>query len=107
MIFKSAPENKAVMSTSLDPDCLTLEYRAIVPRTLKLLHQRISTAATWKRNSNYHKKYCLPNDGGELIDTSGSVGFTKTLPCEGISETVSHIITNFRRKVTLSNYASA
>ena len=50
------------------------------------------------------KIYCPPIDGGELNDTSGLVGFRKTLLCEGISENASHIIANSRRK---GNYESA
>ena len=54
-----------------------------------------------------HKKYCPPIDGGELIDTSSLTGFRKILLCEGISQNASYIITNSKRKGTLSNYESA
>ena len=69
--------------------------------------QGTSTGATGKRNSDKPKKYWPPSDGGELTDTSGLVGFRKTLPCEGMSENASHIAKNSRRKGTLSNYESA
>ena len=58
------------------------------------------------QNSEKPKKYCPLIDGEELIDTSSLAGFRKTLLCEGISENASHIIVNFRRKGTLSNYES-
>ena len=95
------------MCSSPDSDCTSLEYPTMVPRTLKPLCQGTSVAAQWKRNSDKPKKYCPPIDGGELIDTSGLVCFRKTRFCEGISENAFHIITNCRRKGTLSNYESA
>ena len=79
----------------------------MVPTTLKPLSQGTSAAAPGKRDSDKPKKYCSPIYGGELIDTSGLVGFRKTLLCEGISENTSHIITNSRQEGTLSNYESA
>ena len=79
----------------------------MVPRTLKPLCQGTSTPATRKKSSDKPKKFCPPIYGGELIDTSCLVGFRKALSCEGISENASHIITNFRRNVTPSNYESA
>ena len=79
----------------------------MVPRTFKTLCQGSSAAAPGTRNSDKPKKYCPSIDGGELIDTSCLVGFRETLLCEGISENASHIITNSRRKGTLSNYESA
>ena len=79
----------------------------MLPRTLKPLCQGTSAAAPGTRNSDKPKNYCPPIDGGELIDTSGLVGFRTTLLCEGISENTSHIITNSRRKGTLTNYESA
>ena len=79
----------------------------MIPRILKPLCKRTSAAAPGTKNSYKSKKYCPPIDGGELIDTSGLVGFRKTLLHEGISENTSHIITNSRRKSTLSNYESA
>ena len=78
-----------------------------VPRTLHHLYPGTSAAAPGTRNFDKPKKYIPSIDGGELIDTSGWVGFGKILLCEGISENVSHIITNSRRKGTLSNYKSA
>ena len=75
--------------------------------TLKPLCQGTSAAAPGARNSKNPKKYCPPIDGRELIENSGLVGFRKTLLYEGISENVSHIITNSRRKGTFSNYESA
>ena len=98
--FKSAPKNKTRMCSSPDSDCTSLEYPTMVPRTLKRLCHGTSVAALGKRNSVKPKKYCPPIDGGELIDTSGLVGFRKTFSCEGISENTSHIITNSRRKST-------
>ena len=77
----------------------------MVPRTVKPLCQGTGAAAPGTRNSEKPKKYCPPTDG-ELIDTSGLVGFRKTLLCEGISENASHIIANSRRKGLLSNYES-
>ena len=65
---------------------LIAEYPTMVPRTLKSLCQRTSAAAPGKKNSNNLLKYCLPIDGIELIDTSGLVGFRKTLLYEGILE---------------------
>ena len=56
-----------------------------------------------KINSDKPKKYCPPVDGGELIDTSGLVGFRKTILCEGILGSASYIITNSRRKDTFSS----
>ena len=76
------------------------------PELLNLC-QGTKAAAPRKRNADKPKKYCPPIDGGELIDTGGLVGFRKTIWCEGISENASHIITNSRRKGTLSNYESA
>ena len=79
----------------------------MVPRTLKpLCEETRAAAAPGTRNSDKPKIYCPPIDGGELIDTSGLVGVRKTLLCEGISENASHIITNSRRKGTLSNFES-
>ena len=105
--LKRAPKNKTGMCSSSDFDCTSLEYPTMVPRTLKPLCQGTSAAAPGTRNSDKPKKYCPPIDGGELIDTSGLVGFRTTLLCEGISENTSHIITNSRRKGTLTNYESA
>ena len=105
--FKIAPKNKTVMYSSSDFDCTSSEYPTMVPRTLKPLCQGNSAAAPGTRNSDKPKNYCPPIDGGERIDTSGLVCFRKTLLCEGISENASHIITNSRRKGTLSNYESA
>ena len=65
----------------------------MVTITLKSLRQGPSAAAPGKRNSDKPKRYCPPIDEGELIGTSGLVGFRKTLLCEGISENASHIIT--------------
>ena len=79
----------------------------MLPRTLKYLFQGTSATAPGKRNSDKPKRYCPPIDGGERINTSGFIGFRKTFLCEGISENTSHIITNSRRKGTLSNYESA
>ena len=92
------------MCSSSDSDCISLEYPTMAPKTLKPLCQRTSVAAPGKRNSDKPKKYCPPIGGGELIDTSSLVDFRKTFLCEGISENTSHIIINFRRKGTLSNY---
>ena len=78
-----------------------------VPRTLHHLCPGTSAAAPVTRNFDKPKKYIPSIDGGELIDTSSWVGFRKILLCEGISEDVSHIITNSRRKGTFSNYKSA
>ena len=78
----------------------------MVPRTLKPLCQGTNAAAPGRRNSEKPQKYCPPIDARELIDTSGLVGFRKTLLCEGISENAFHIIANSRRKDTLSNYES-
>ena len=104
--FKSAPKNKTGMFSSSDSDCTGLEQSTIVPRTLKPLCQGTSAAAPGIRNSDKPKEYCPLIDGRELFNTSGLVGFRKALLCEGISENVSHIITNSRRKGTLSKYAS-
>ena len=60
-----------------------------------------------KRNSHKPEKCYLSTDDGELIETSGLIDFKKTLLFEGISENTFHIITNSRRKGTLSNYESA
>ena len=79
----------------------------MVPRTLKPRCQGTSAAAPRKRNSDMPKKYCPFIDGGELICTSNLVGFKKTLLCEGNSENTYQIITNSRRKGTLTNYESA
>ena len=79
--FKSAPKSKTGMCSSHDSDCTSLEYPTMVPRTLK--------------NSDKPKKYCPPINGGGLIDTSGLVGFRKTLFCEGISENFSHVFTRY------------
>ena len=105
--FKSAPKNKTGMCSSSDFDCTSLEYPTMVTITLKPLRQGPSAAAPGTRNSDKPKKCCPPIDEGELIGTSGLVGFRKTLLCEGISENASHIITNSSRKGTLSNYESA
>ena len=105
--FKSAPKNKTGICSSSGFDCTSLEYQTMVPRTLKPLCQGSSAAATETGNSDKTKKYCLSIDGGELIDTSSLAGFRKTLLCKGISENASHIIPNFGRKGTLSNYDSA
>ena len=69
----------------------------MVPRTLKPLCQGTSAAAPVTRNSEKPKKCCPPIDAGEFIDTSGLVGYRKTLLCEGVSENASHIIENSRR----------
>ena len=79
----------------------------MVLRTLRPMCQGTSAAAPGKRNYDKSIKYCSPIDGEELIDISCLVGFRKTLLREGISENASHIITNSRRKGTLSNYESA
>ena len=105
--FKSAPKNKAGMCSSSDSNCTSLEYPTMVLRSFKPMCQGTSAAAPGTRDSDKPKKYCPPIDGGEVNDTSGFVGFRKTLLCEGISENTSHIITNSRRKGTLSNYESA
>ena len=106
--FKSAPKNKTRMYSSPDSDWISLEYPSMVPSTLKPLSQGTSAAATSKRNSDDKpKNYCPPNDGGKLIDISSLVGFRKTLSCERISENLSLILTNSRRKGALSNYESA
>ena len=105
--FKNAPKNKTGICSTTDSDCTSLEYPTMVPRTLKPLCQGTSAAAPGKRNSDKPKKYCPPIDGRKLIDISGQVSFMKTLLCGGISENASHIITNSRRKGTLSNYGSA
>ena len=60
-----------------------------------------------KRNSHKPEKCYLSTDDGELIETNGLIDFKKTLLFEGISENTFHIITNSRRKGTLSNYESA
>ena len=60
-----------------------------------------------KRNSHKPEKCYLSTDDGELIETSGLIDFKKTLLFEGISENTFHVITNSRRKGTLSNYESA
>ena len=60
-----------------------------------------------KRNTDKSEKYCPAIYDKELIDTSNLVGFRKSFSCEGISENASCIITNPRRKGTLSNYESA
>ena len=78
-----------------------------VPRTLHHLYPGTSAAAPGTRNFDKPKKYIPSIDGGKFIDTSGWVGFRKTLLREEISENVSHIITNSRRKGTFSNYKSA
>ena len=91
------------MCSSPHSDCTSLEYPTMVPRTLKPLFQRTSAAATGERNFDKLKRYCPPIDGGELMDTSGSVGFRKTLSFEEISENASYIIKNSRRKGTISN----
>ena len=67
------------MCSSSDSGYTSLEYPTMVPRTLKPLCQGTSAAAPGKRNSDKSKKYCPPIDGGELTDTSGLVGFRKTL----------------------------
>ena len=77
-----------------------------VPRTLNHLCPGTIATAPGTRNFDKPKKYVPSIDGGELIDSSGWVGFRKTLFCEGISENVAHIITNSRRKGTISNYKS-
>ena len=76
-------------------------------KTFKPLCQRSSADVSGTITSDKPKKYCQSIDGGELIDTSGLVGFRKTLLCEEISENASYIITNSRQKGTLSNYQSA
>ena len=78
--FKSAPKNKTGMCSSSDSNCTSLEYLTMAPRAL---------------------------DGGEVIDTSDLAGFRKTLLCQRISENASYIITNSRRKGTVSSYESA
>ena len=104
--FKSAPENKTGMCFSPDSDCTSLEYPTMLPRTLKPLCKGTSAAAPEKRNSDKPRKYCPPIASGELIDTSGLVGFMKTLLYEGISVNASHISTKSRRKGTLPSYES-
>ena len=94
------------MCYSSDSDCSSLQYPTTVPKTLKPLCQGTSAAAPGTRNSDKVIKYYPHIDGGDLIDTSGLVGFRKTLLCEGILENASHIITNSRRKSTLSSYES-
>ena len=61
---------------------------AMVPRTHKPLCQGTSADATGKRISDKPKMYCPPIHYGELIDTSGLVGFRKALSCKGISKTL-------------------
>ena len=78
-----------------------------VPSTLHHLYPGTRAAAPVTRNFDKPKKYIPSIDGGKFIDTSGWVGFRKTLLREEISENVSHIITNSRRKGTFSNYKSA
>ena len=95
------------MCSSHHSDRTSLEYPITVPRTLKPLFPQTGAAATGKRNFDKPKRYYPPIDGGELTDTSGLLGFRKTFSCEGISENASHIITNFRRKDTLSNKETA
>ena len=102
--FKSAPKNKTGMCSSPNSDCTSLEYPTMIPTTLQ--PQGTSAAASGKRNSDKSKKYCPFTDGGELIDTSGLVGFRETLLFEGIAENASHIVTGSRRKGTLSNSLS-
>ena len=77
------------MFSSSDSDCTSLEYPNMVPRTIKPLYQGTSAASPGKKNSDRPKKYCPHIDGGELIDSSGLVGFRKTLLCKGISENAS------------------
>ena len=95
------------MCYSSDSDCTSLQYPTMVPKTLKPLCQGTSAAARGTRNSDKLIKHYPHIDGGDLIDTNGLVGFRKTLLCEGILENASHIITNSRRKSTLSSYESA
>ena len=104
--FKSAPKNKTGMRSSSDSGCTSLGYQTMVPGSLKLLCQETSAASPGKINSENLQKYCPPIDGGEPIETSGLLDFRKTLLCEGILENACHVITNSRRKGTLSNYES-
>ena len=51
--FKSAPKNKAGMCSCPGSDCFSLEYKTIVPWTLKPLHQKTMAATTGKINSDW------------------------------------------------------
>ena len=106
MISRVLLKNKTGMCFSHDSDCTSLEFQTMVPRTLKPLCQEISAAAPGKKNFDKKKKYCPSINSGELIDTSGLVGFRKILLYSGISENPSQINTNSRQNVSLSNYES-
>ena len=107
MISRVLLKIKNGMCSSSDSNCISFEYPAMVPRTLKHLCQETSAAVPGTRNSGKPKKYCPPIDGAEVIDASGLVGFREILLCERISENASHIFTNSRQKGTLSNFESA
>ena len=77
----------------------------MVPRILKPLCQGTSATATGTRNSDKTKNIVHPL----VVENSLTLAawlVWKSLLCEGISENASHIIPNFRRKGTLSNYES-
>ena len=77
------------------------------PRTLKPLCQGTSAATPGTRNSDSPKNIVHSVTVENSLTLAAWVGFRKILFCEGISENASHIITNSRRKDTLSSYESA
>ena len=81
--------------------CTSLEHPTMIPRNFKPLYQGTSAAVTGKRNRDKPKTYCPPIDREELIDTRGTVGFRKTLSCEGISGNTSHSIPGKRHTLIM------
>ena len=88
------------MCSSSDVDCTSLEYSAMVPRTLKPLCQGTNATAPQKRNSDNPQKYCPPIDDRELNHTTARLLSGKPL-CVKENPFVS------RRKGTLFNYEAA